>query len=260
MQSTQWHVFKQLLITDFTIFKQVVWDKLFNFMIWVSATLLVTTYLLPQFGLSTVFASFLLASAAASGGLFEVFPSTVNLVSDFEGDNVTAYYLTLPINATLLWIRSLLYYAISSATLSIFVLPVGKLLLQDRFSFEHVQIIPFACMFILANLFYGSLTLWLASKVQNMTKIGNVWMRFIFPLWFLGGYQFTWYSLHKVFPMLAYLNLLNPMIYITEGFRGALLEPNNYLRLPVCIGMTALFCLLTAYVGINKLRERLDFI
>src|SRR5437868_2970923 len=123
MKLTQWHVFKQLLLTDFTIFKQIVWDKLFNFIIWVSSNLWVSAYLLPQFGLSSGYASFLLASICASGGLFEVFPATVNLVTDFEGDNTTSYYLTLPISSRLLWIRSLIYYAISAAFLSMFVLP-----------------------------------------------------------------------------------------------------------------------------------------
>lgn len=260
MQAIQWHVFKKLLFTDYVIFKQVVWDKLFNFMIWVSSTLFVSAYLLPKFGLSSEYASFLLASICASGGLFEVFPSTVHLINDFEGDNLTSYYSTLPLNSTLLWLRSLLYYATSSAFLSIFVLPVGKLLLQDRFSFANMQILPFAILFILTNIFYGALTLWLASKVKNMTKISNVWMRFIFPLWFLGGFQFSWQSLNSSWPILSYIDLLNPMIYVTEGFRATLLGQAGYLPIWLCICMLTIFCIIFTWFGISRLKKRLDFI
>lgn len=260
MYKTEWHVFKQLLKTDFIIFKQVFWDKLINFMIWTTCLVMVNAYLMPLFGLSKLYANFILAGICAAAGLFEVFPSTVTLITDFEGDNITSYYLTLPLRSTFVWLRLLIYYAVSSASLSIFVLPVGKLLLWDQFSLSQISITSFAIMFILANLFYGALTLWLASKVKNMTKISNVWMRFIFPMWFLGGFQFSWATLNAISPAFGYISLVNPMIYIMEGFRAAILGQAGYLPLWFCASMLAVACIVLTANSIHRLRKRLDFI
>ena len=260
MSRTELHVFKELLKTDFIIFKQVFFDKLINFMIWTICLVMVNAYLMPFFGLPKLYANFILAGICAAGGLFEVFPSTVTLITDFEGDNITSYYLTLPLRPTFVWIRLLIYYAVSSASLSIFVLPVGKLLLWDQFSLSTIHIPAFALMFILANLFYGALTLWLASKVKNMTKISNVWMRFIFPMWFLGGFQFSWATLNTISPALGYISLINPMIYIMEGFRAAILGQAGYLPLWVCAIMLTIGCVILTANSIYRLRKRLDFI
>ena len=188
---TSAHVFKEILITDFKIFKKIIPDRFINLNIWLISMITVNNYLMPA-GLSQSYGSFLIAGLCGSAALFEVWPSIVNLLSDFEGDNITSYYLTLPIPAWLVWLRSIIYYAISSAALAIFVVPLGKLLLQDQFDLTNFSFIKFTVIFILADFFYGAFTLWVTSHVKNMSKIGNIWMRFVYPFWFLGCFQFSW--------------------------------------------------------------------
>jgi ABC-2 type transport system permease protein len=81
----------------------------------------------------------------------------------------------------------------------------------------------------------------------------------VLPLTFLGGTYYSWTTLAPVkvggFSWLQTLVLLNPLIYITEGFRAALTSEHHmhlYIIYPVLLGFTALFL----YLGINGFKKR----
>ena len=253
-------IFKQLLVEELVIFRETFGDKIINLSIWVSITAGIFGYIMPAFGLAADYGSFQLAGLIASAGLFEIFPSVMMLVSDIEGDRVISYQLTLPLPSWLILIKKITYYALNALSLSLCVMPIGKLVLWNQFDLTQIRIIPFLLMVITSSIFYGTLTLWLASKVQNMSKIGNVWMRFIFPIWFLGGFQFSWGVLYKMYPIFAYINLLNPMTYVMEGMRAALLGQQEFLSVWLCILALIIFSILSGWRATIKLKQRLDFV
>jgi ABC-type multidrug transport system permease subunit len=215
---------------------------------------------MPAFGLTTAYAGFLIASLTVSAGLFEVWSSVTNLVSDFDGDNITSYYLTLPMPSWLVFVEKMAYYTINTAIMGILVLPISKLLAWNLFDLSKFDLFKFFLLFMLANVFYAAFTLWITSKVANLTKIGTVWMRFVYPLWFLGGFQFSWEVLHTTSPILAYVSLANPLLYVMEGARASILGQEGSLNFWLCAGMLAFFTCLCSWQGISQLKKRLDFI
>ena len=257
--SFYFNVFKQLLAEELLVFRANFADKIVNVGIWVSCTAAIFGYIMPSFGL-TNFGSFQLAGLIASAGLFEVFPSVMVLVSDIEGDRAISYNLTLPIPSWVVLFKKLCYYAINSMSLSLAVTPIGKLVLWNQFDLTKISLVPFFLMLFMSSIFYGALTLWLASKVANMTKISNVWMRFIFPMWFLGGFQFSWTVLYGVSPIAAYINLFNPLTYVMEGMRGALLGQQGFISVWYCILALAFFSILCWWRALVRLKKRLDFV
>jgi ABC-2 type transport system permease protein len=258
--STSFKVFIELLRTDLYILKNTLFDQMFNLFIWMSSTLVVNSYLMPAFGLSPTYSTFILAGLCASAGLFGVFPSVATMVSDFDGDRIIAYYLTLPLPSWMVFLRLIMYYAISFGLIGAMVLPLGKLLIWQQFNITDVAFGKYLLIFILTHLFYGAFTLWIASHVHNMTKIGNVWMRFVYPIWFLGCFQFSWAVLADKWPYLAWFNLINPMTYIMEGMRSAILGQANYLNFWLCVGMLCVFIVFCSWAGIRALKKRLDFV
>ena len=255
------NVFKHLLLTDFSIFMQVFKDKFINLFIWVGITAAVMGYVMPAFGLAGDYGSFQLAGLLASAGLFEVFPSVMSLVSDFEGDRMISYHLTLPIPSWLVLVKTACFYALSAMILTVCVLPMGKLVLWNQFDLSQINYFRLATIVTVTGSFFGIFTLWITSMVTDVAHIGNVWMRFIFPLWFLGGFQFSWKVLHGLFPWFAYINLANPMIYTMEATRVALLgnEP-AYLPFWVCVVAIIGFKVLFATHALVRLKKRLDFV
>jgi ABC-type polysaccharide/polyol phosphate export permease len=140
------------------------------------------------------------------------------------------------------------------------MLPIGKLTLWNQFDLTQINYFKLFLSFIFQNIFYACFVLWVASIIEHMNQFGSVWARYIFPLWFMGGFQFSWVALHHVLPYVAYINLLNPMIYITEAMRISLLGQDGYLNFWLSLLAIAFFSVITLCVGIRNLKRRLDFV
>jgi len=76
---------------------------------------------------------------------------------------------------------------------------------------------------------------------------------------FLGGTYYTWTALQHVrvfdFPWLQALVLVNPLLYVTEGFRAALTTSPHmhlYMIYPVLLGISVL----QLWQGIAGFRKR----
>ena len=249
-----------LLKTEFKIFKQTILDKLFDLCIWIFAMIPIIIYLFPAFGMQVSYGSFMIVSTAASAGLFEQWGSTTKLVSDFEGNNVTSFYLTLPIPSWMVFISYIIFFAFNTAILTIGIIPLCKLAFWNYLDLSNFSIIKYALMFISTNLFYAAFTIWLASIVPNLERIGSVWMRFIYPLWMFGAFQYSYKVLYDLNPTLAHISLINPFTYVMEGTRAAVLGQAGSLNIWACITMIILFSGLFTLHAITRLKKRLDFV
>lgn len=254
------NVCKNLIHADLIIFKQTFFDKFIDLSIWVVLTVVVTSYIMPYFGLSADFGVFQLGGVIAAAGLFELYANVVDLVSDFEGDRVISYNLTLPFPSWLAIMCKAAYYGIIYCILAALMLPIGKICLWNQFDVSRVSYVKLALAIVFQSVFYASFVLVVASIVANMQKLGIVWARFIFPLWFLGGFQFSWVAFYAVLPWFAIADLINPMIYITEAVRAAIIGQEGYINFWLCSLAIAGFSAICMYVGIYKLKKRLDFV
>lgn len=255
------NVCKNLITIDLIIFRQMFVDKFIDLSIWVVLTTLVTAYIMPYFGLATDFGIFQLGAIIAAAGLFEMGNSNVvDLVSDFEGDRVISYNFTLAIPSWLALLSKSAYYFIIYTILALLMIPLGKLCLWNQFDLSAIDYPKLVLAIFAINLFYASFALWIAHRVPNMAKMGQVWMRFIFPMWFLGGFQFSWFSSYNTIPSFAIVNLINPMIYITEAVRVALLGQDGFINFWLCLLVILFFSVISLYFGITNLKKRLDFI
>jgi ABC-2 type transport system permease protein len=115
-----------------------------------------------------------------------------------------------------------------------------------------LTMIPLACVTT------ASLGLTFGTKFDPR-QVPALFALIILPITFLGGTYYAWTTLHSVqiggFPWLQALVTLNPLIYITEGFRAALTTAPHmhlYVIYPVLVGFAAFFLRL----GIVNFRKR----
>ena len=115
-----------------------------------------------------------------------------------------------------------------------------------------LTMIPLACVTT------ASLGLTFGTKFDPR-QVPALFALIILPITFLGGTYYAWTALHAVqiggFPWLQALVTLNPLIYITEGFRAALTTAPHmhlYVIYPVLVGFAAFFLRL----GIVNFRKR----
>ncbi len=154
----------------------------------------------------------------------------------------------------------MIFYAFNTAVLSIGIMPLCKLAFWNYFDVSQVNLVAYMVIFMLTNLLYASLTIWLVSMVPRLERIGSVWMRFLYPLWFFGAFQYSYKVLHEVSPTLAYLSFINPFLYVMEGTRAAILGQEGSINVWLCAIMILLFSILCAAYGIARLKKRLDYV
>jgi ABC-2 type transport system permease protein len=75
------------------------------------------------------------------------------------------------------------------------------------------------------------------------------------PLSFLGAIFYTWPSLDPVRP-LKYALLANPLVYVGEGFRAALVPSEPHLSLAVVYPALLAFSAVFSVLGVRGLRQR----
>lgn len=253
-------IMKSIINQNLFLFKKVFFDKLINMALWAVISLFVTSYILPKMGLVNNFGLLQFAGVLATVGLFEAYSYIFPFVSDLEGREIIYYELGFPIPSFCLFISKIIANAFSFIILAVCIIPISKLLLWNIIFLQDFNWFYLIVILLFANIFFATMILFVVSFVKDMSKIGNVWARFIFPFWFMGGFQFSWSHLYSVNKTIAYLNLCNPIIYINEAFKIAILQKEGICSFWLCILIIFIFSVSCFYIGYIRLKKRLDFI
>lgn len=251
---------KELVHADLVVFKKNLLNKAIDVGIWAVLNILVTGYIMPYFGLKQDFGVFQFGGIVASVGLFELYTNVFELTADLEGDRVINYGLTLPIPSWMAIMSKSAYYAITYIILALIMLPIGKMCLWNQLIVSNISYVKLLVIIVVQSIFYACLVPWTVTFIANLSNLGTVWSRFVFPMWFMGGFQFSWLSLSALFPLFAYMSLVNPMIYVTEATRAALLGQAAYLPFWLCISALIVFSIGVAWHALKRMKKRLDFV
>ena len=250
--------FINLLIRDAKVFKKYIIGRFIDACIWSAIILFVSQYIMPAFGINSNFGTFIMIGNIAAWGMLEVGTNISLLISDLTGNQSTSYYLTLPIPQSWIFIRIGLSDAFKTFISTLPIIPIGKLILGKNISISTILYGKLIIIFILAHLFFGFFGLFLASITPSLEYITTVKLRILFPLWFIGCYQFTWCMLYKSYPSIAYINLLNPVVYIMEGMRNTVHSDYPLIPYYVCIIFIVIITAIFGYLGIHQFKKRLD--
>lgn len=253
-------IFCKLVGTHLLVARKGIADQIINLYIWTSITLVIMGYIMQQFGLSSGYGAFQFASIIGVVGLFEVYNTSTRTIMDIEGDRNISYYLTLPARPATVLLAMACSYALIGLMLTAVLLPFGKLALYNTFNFANVSWLRCAITALLANAFFAIFAVAMVAHVGAMSKMRNIWMRFIWPLWFLGCYQFSWKALYSISALCAYLVLCNPITFVTEGMRGALLGAADFLPWGICCGALCFYITICWFYAYYKMKRLLDFV
>ena len=250
--------FCALIYHDMRVFRAAFFDRLINAAIWISLNVVVFQYIFSKMGMSTNYGAFMACGNIMSNGLFDIMGNVARFVSDIEGDKTIGYELTLPLPHWLVMFRIAISNALQAMSVGIFILPLAKIFLWNQLLFTNTSWAKFALIFIIAHLLYGYFSLCIASYMKNLWGIENIWTRVIFPLWWLGGFQFSWKTLFGISPQFAYISLLNPLTMCFEGMRGAVLGQEEYLPFWGCFFALVVWTVIVGYIGTKRMMKRLD--
>ncbi|MGE3954636.1 MAG: hypothetical protein AB7F31_05560 [Parachlamydiales bacterium] len=255
-----WQTFTQLLSRDMTIFRREYRTKLFDTAFILFTNVVVFAYFLPIFGASASLGPFILVSAITTFGLFDIIGKVSVRLADIEGPQAIAYTLNLPIHPNAVFGYIGLSWSIEPFLISLPLFPVGKILLWNHFSLAAIHYPKMLIMLTAACLFYGFFSLWLVGIMKGMSNLSHLFIRVINPLFMFGAYFYPWQAAYDLSPIIGYLSLLNPLVYINEGMHAAVLGPQGHLPFWFSFGTIWLFTAACALDAIRRLRKRLDCI
>jgi len=211
-------------------------------------------------GIQDDFCMFFLPGAVISWGFFDIIPNATILVADITGDQSIQYDLILPVPQWVIFLKIALTNAYRSISVSLLMLPVGATVIYygKGFVLSQISLPKTALILLIGNIFFGFFGLWAASFMNNVGEVRKVWMRILLPLWWIGGFNNSWEVAYKASPAFARWMLCNPIIYVLEGMRAAVLGQTGYLPYWKCVVMLSMFSAVFGLWAIHRLKRRLD--
>ncbi|MBP9764875.1 ABC transporter permease [Candidatus Babeliales bacterium] len=248
--------FLYMLLRSIKVTSPTITTRIINQTIWTTLNVLVFGHLMSQ----TNIGPFIAVTMATSVSFFIAIHCMYGLLFDVTSEGSSLRYeLTLPTPQWTVFFKYALEYAQLSFIVSSIVLPLGYFLTKMIIPLSILALCKYYLLLLVVSLFSGAFSLFTVSITHDVAMdLDNLWVRVLFPMWFLGCFQFSWQDLYNISPILAYLDLLNPLTYALEGGRSAIMFTQSSLNYWLCLGMLCLFTILFLYLGIQKLKKRLD--
>ncbi len=243
----------------YMLFKDVQ-GSLFDTFVWVSLSIFCNGYIYPSLGMSSTYGSLIAVGHIVSSGVFLCYAAAMVLTSDFQNDRVINYELMLPLPSWMVFLKTALSWSVLAAIYSSIILPLGKIILLDKFGLEYFSLLRFIVAFVIINLFIGCFAIMTTGLNKDILSIKRVWVRIIYPLWFLGGSIFPFHTIMATYPKAGLFLLLNPITYATELVRAAVFGAESYY-IPFWISAITLpvFSVIAFWIGYSRLKQRMDF-
>ncbi|MBT3455444.1 ABC transporter permease [bacterium] len=251
-------IFCNLLWRDLVVLKSSIVREMINTAFWICLTIFVYAYLMPQLCAGGTFGMFVLVGSIPCIMLFKAVNKAAELVADLGGRQSFLYYFTTPLPYWLIFIRRAFSIALYTIPLSLLMFLIGGVLIWDQMDFSNASILKFIPIFLASNFLVGFCSLWFASWIEKIGDIEAAWFRYVFPCWWLGGYLFSWETFNLNFPLIAKINLINPILYTIEGIRASIIGQEGQINYWICLGMVCLFTIIIAIRAIVLFKRRLD--
>ena len=261
--------FNALLLRDLTVLRK-------NLGVFIARTLIqpfllvfVFLYVFPQIGEGigggsagglSAFATVLVAGVVGLSIMFQGIQAVaLPLANEFGFTKEIEDRVLAPLPVSLVAIGKVVAGAIQGFISAAVVFPIAAVVhTQDATPNLSVHWVLLVTMIPLTAVMTSSLGLVLGTRISPR-NIGLMFGFIVLPLTFLGGTYYPWTALSAIkvggFPWLQALVSLNPLIYVTEGFRAALTTA-PHMPLYVIYPVLGAFCALFLWAGCQGFQRR----
>jgi len=218
--------------------------------------LVVFGYLLPKMNfLGKDYQTALLPGIlAVSLSLSAIQSVALPMVQDFGWTKEIEDRLLAPVPTHLVAAEKIIAGVLQGIIAAAFVLPIARLVMGPIPDFTLSHAGEALMIVLLGSLAFSSLGMWLGTAIAPQ-QIGLMFSVIIAPMLFFGCAYYPWRGLDVV-PVMKYLVLINPMVYVSEGMRGALTPAAPHM--PLYIVAIALIVVASAFwtLGMRSFYKR----
>jgi ABC-2 type transport system permease protein len=181
-------------------------------------------------------------------------PGIMAISMIFTGVWAVAMPLIAEINNDWLAIEKVLFGAAQAVVAGIIVIPMGWLLLRPGVELHLFSPLTFVVVTVLVAFLSACGGLALGCSVDQ-NKIGLMFSMVLTPMIFFGCTYYPWSALAN-FPILQKVVLINPLVYASEGLRGALVPQFPHLRVVAVLLALLVFDSLFLVIGLRQFRHK----
>jgi ABC-2 type transport system permease protein len=195
--------------------------------------LIVFGYLLPKMsfvgkGYQTALLPGILAVSLSLSAIQSV---ALPMVQDFGWTKEIEDRLLAPVPTRIVAAEKIVAGMLQGLIAAAFVLPIARLVMGPIPDLTLSNVGVVLLIVLLGSLAFSSLGMWLGTAIAPQ-QIGLMFSVIIAPMLFFGCAYYPWRGLDVV-PVMKYLVLINPMVYVSEGMRGALTPAVPHMPLPI---------------------------
>ncbi len=179
-------------------------------------------YVLPTIGtIPTAYSSIVIPGILGSSTLTAGVQGTaIPLAWDFGATKEIHDRLMAPISIRLVMLEKIIMGMIEAWLAAAFVFPVAYFIMRENLHLQVANPLFLVLLIVLGGLMSATLGMVLGTVVEPM-RFAIMFATVIVPMMFLGATYWPWAGLAKI-PWLKYAVLINPLVYVSEGYRGQL--------------------------------------
>jgi ABC-2 type transport system permease protein len=176
------------------------------------------------------------------------------LIAEFQFTREIEDRLLAPMNIGWLAVEKVVAGTLQAVVAGLMVIPCAWLLLRPGVGLSLRAPLLFALVALLVALFSAVGGLALGCSVEQQ-HIGLMFTLVVAPMIFFGCTYYPWSALNN-FPIMQRLVLLNPLVYASEGLRGALVPQYPHLPMIAVLGGLIFFDVLLLTVGLRQFHKK----
>ena len=264
-----WTAFKALLLRDMTVLRKNLKEFIPRTVLQPFLLVFVFTYVFPKIGQgigaargasagASGFATLLVAGVVGITILFQGIQSVaLPMVQEFGYTKEIEDRVLAPLPVSMVAVAKVASGALQGLIAALIVFPIAAVVPASPIHL-HVSWPVLLTLTPLACVSGAALGLTFGTRFQPRT-VPIMFGVVVIPLTFLGCVYYSWVALTPIkvggFSWLKTLVLINPLVYMSEGFRAALTNANHMSLLAV-YGVLLGFAALFLYFGINGFKKR----
>jgi ABC-2 type transport system permease protein len=262
--------FAGLLLRDMTVLRKNLKEFLPRTILQPFLLVFVFLYVFPTIGQGigggggaageSAFATVLVAGVVGLSIMFQGIQAVaLPMVQEFGYTREIEDRVLAPLPVSLVAVEKVASGALQGLFAAVIVFPIAAVVHASSIQI-HLQVhwLELLTLFPLACLMCSALGMTFGTRFDPRT-VPMLFGVIVLPMTFLGGTYYAWTALSAVklggFSWLQTLVLLNPLIYVTEGFRAAL-TPAHHMHLYVVYPVLLGFCGLFLWQGLKGFRRR----
>ena len=249
-------VFAAILLRDITVARRELPYFLVRTALQPILLVVVFGFLLPKMGMigrgySTIMLPGVLALSLTLSAIQSV---ALPMMQDFGFTKEIEDRLLSPVPIQLVAVEKVVSGVLQGIVAALFVLPVARLIMGPipGLSFGNAPLL--LAVTILGGAAFSAMGLYLGTRIPP-PQIGLMFSVIVAPMIMFGCTYYPWAGLTHV-PLMKWLVLINPLVYVSEGMRAALTPGVPHMPIAAILSALVVLTVLFMWIGLRAFDKR----